>query len=209
MIGAATLEGALGYAPIGHALDTVPAWAKAVTTLDAIHLTQLGARAGLVNQFTGIEKAVANRLYRQIHGRPSPPGQTPFTDHWFLKNDRRMLHAAVVWRLHRDIARRDGSPARRLIDLYEAYRLSVSGPFLDIMHAAFVPSLVDMGLWREDRCAGCSLSYIRPVEDDGTLCPGCRLCQRYRCLTCGHRADGMRKGRRRNHCVSCGQVRIR
>lgn len=209
MIGAATLGGTIGCARIGHALDNVPAYAKAVTTLDAIQLTQLGARAGLVNQFTGIEKAVANRLYRQIHGRPSPPGQTPFTDDWFLKNDRRMLHAAIVWRLHGDIARRDGSAARRLIGLYEVYRLSVSAPFLDIVHAAFVPSLVDMGLWREDRCASCSLSYIRPIEDEGTLCPGCRLYQRYRCLICDHRAEGMRKGRRRSCCLRCGRARIR
>jgi DNA-directed RNA polymerase subunit RPC12/RpoP len=180
-----------------------------MTTLDAIHLTQLGAQAGLVSQFTGIEKAVANRLHRQIHGRPSPPGQTPFTDHWFLKNDRRMLHAAVVWRLHRDIARRDGSPARRLIDLYKVYRLSVYAPFIDIVHAAFVPNLVDMGLWCEDRCGLCSLSHILPIEDHGKLCPGCRLYQRYRCPACGQPAEGMRKGRRHLRCSHCGRARIR
>ncbi len=47
---------------------------------EAIRLTQLGARAGLVAQLTGLEKAVATRLYRQLHGRSSPPGQLPFTD---------------------------------------------------------------------------------------------------------------------------------
>jgi hypothetical protein len=34
------------------------------TVQEAIRLTQLGARAGLVSQLTGLEKAVANRLYR-------------------------------------------------------------------------------------------------------------------------------------------------
>jgi hypothetical protein len=51
---------------------------------EAIRLTRLGARAGLVSRLTGLEKAVANRLYRQLHGRPSPPGQLPFSDSWYL-----------------------------------------------------------------------------------------------------------------------------
>ena len=72
--------------------------------LEAIRLTQLGARAGLVAQLTGLEKAVANRLYRQLHGRPSPPGQLPFTDSWYLKQDRRMLQATLVWHLSQRFA---------------------------------------------------------------------------------------------------------
>jgi hypothetical protein len=56
----------------------------------AIRLTRLGARAGLVSQLTGLEKTVANRLYRQLHGRPSPSGQQPFSGTWYLKQDRRM-----------------------------------------------------------------------------------------------------------------------
>lgn len=209
MIGTATPERTLGSARMGESLDCIPACAHALAILDATRLTQLGARAGLVSQFTGIEKAVANRLHRQIHGRPSPPGQAPFTDDWYVKNDQRMLHAAVVWRLHGDIIHRDASAARRLIDLYEGYRLSVSAPLIDIVHAAFVPSLLNMGIWREDQCDLCALSYIRPIADDGTLCPGCRLYQRYRCPACGRRAEGMRKGRRRDHCPCCGRARIR
>ncbi len=208
MTGGAILGSPADFAYAGYSLDAIPAWTQAASTLDAIRLTQLGARAGLVTQFTGIDKALANRLYRQIHGRPSPPGQTPFTDHWFLKSDRRMLHAAVIWQLHGTIGRCTNSAAQRLIRLYEVYRLSVSEPLLDFAHAAFVPSLIDMGLWHEDQCVRCAAHYILPIEDRDTLCPGCRLHQRFRCPACGHRAEGLRKGRRPNRCRHCGQERV-
>ena len=54
---------------------------------EAVHLIQLGARAGLVCQLTHLEKAAVNRLYRELHGVPSPQGQTPFTDTWYREND--------------------------------------------------------------------------------------------------------------------------
>ena len=76
----------------------LPAWITAASTLDAIRLIELGARAGMVCLLTGIDKTNANRLYRQIHQHPSPPGQAPFTDSWYLKSDYRMLHACG-WRI--------------------------------------------------------------------------------------------------------------
>lgn len=187
-------------------LTGIPTWTNALVSLDAIRLIQLGARAGLVSNVTGIEKTVANRLYRQIHGRPSPPGLTPFTDTWFLKNDRRRLQANLVWRLHKEIRGNGNSAASQLTDLFEIYRLSTSDTLLDIMHVAFVPKLVEMKLWRESRCDSCAVSYIAPVEDRGTLCPACRLYQRFRCATCGARAQGMRRGRRRSACSHCGKL---
>jgi hypothetical protein len=89
---------------------------------EAIRLTRLGSRAGLVSQLTGLEKTVANRLYRQLHGRPSPPGQLPFSDAWYLRQDRRMAQATLVWQLSRRLARAEATPAQRLIDVYETYR---------------------------------------------------------------------------------------
>jgi hypothetical protein len=79
---------------------------------EAIRLTQLGARAGLVSQLTRLEKAVANRLYRQLHGRPSPPGQLPFSDSWYLKQNRRMAQATLVWQLSQRLVQSQTTPAR-------------------------------------------------------------------------------------------------
>ncbi len=56
--------------------------AQTTRALEAIALIRLGARAGLICQLTGLEKTVAKRLYRQLHGRPSPAGLLPFTDTW-------------------------------------------------------------------------------------------------------------------------------
>ena len=112
------------------------------TLQEAICLTRHGARPGLVSQLTGLEKTVANRLYRQLHGRPSPPGQLPFSDAWYLKQHRRMLHATLVWQLSQRFAQSRATPARRLIDVYECYLWLVAEPLLDIMRVAFVPHLV-------------------------------------------------------------------
>ena len=102
---------------------------------EAIRLTQLGARAGLVARLTGLEKTVANRLYRQLHGRPSPPGQLPFTDSWYLRQNRRMAQATLVWQLSQRFAQSRTTPAQRLIDVYECCRWLEPKPLLDIAAA--------------------------------------------------------------------------
>ncbi len=178
-----------------------------MASLDAIRLVQLGARAGLVSQLTGIDKTTANRLYRQVHGRPSPPGQTPFTDTWFLKSDQRMLHAAIVWRCHQRLSDKEIGAGRRLIEVYEAYSFAVTETLLDITQVAFVPRLVEMGLWQERRCSHCATTYPGPIEEPGNLCPGCRLYQRFRCLGCNAAAEGLRRGRRHKACPHCGAPR--
>ena len=122
---------------------------------EAVRLTQLGARAGLVSQLTGLEKTVANRLYRQLHGRPSPPGQLPYSDAWYLKQDRRMAQATVVWQLSRRFAQSRATSARRLIDVYECYRWLEPEPLLDIMRVAFLPHLVAVQEWHAQACSQC------------------------------------------------------
>ena len=176
---------------------------------EAIRLTQLGARAGLVSRLTGLEKAVANRLYRQLHGRPSPPGQLPFTDSWYLKQDRRMLQATVVWQLSRRFALADRTPARRLIDVYECYRWMVPQPLLDITRVAFVPHLVAMQDWQAQTCALCGIRYLIPAGSPTTTCWGCRLYLRHRCRQCGAPMTVRPTGRHREVCTACQRARHR
>ena len=147
---------------------------------DAIRLTELGARAVLVSRLTGIDKAAATRLYQHVHGRPSPPGQLPFTDTWYRERARRMLHASIVWRLYVELAQRSKRAAAALIDTYECYRASVVSPLLDITRAAFVPRLVAMNVWQDRRCDCCTASYLSPLDTCESRCPGCRLYQRIR-----------------------------
>jgi len=84
-------------------LDSIEVVAQTRNTLEAVHLVQLGARASLVCQLTGLTKKVVSRLYPLLTGMPSPPGQVPFTDTWYLKSNRRMLHANVVWCLYQHL----------------------------------------------------------------------------------------------------------
>ncbi|MEJ1400970.1 MAG: FlhC family transcriptional regulator [Candidatus Sedimenticola sp. (ex Thyasira tokunagai)] len=172
--------------------------------LEAVHLMQLGARAGLVCQLTGLKKATANRLYRQLHGVPSPPGQVPFTDAWYRINDKRMLHTNVVWRLHQRLSQTERSKGRILIDLFETYTQLVTKPLLNLTRTAFVPQLMAMDTWHERRCESCKMHYATPIESNSTFCPGCLLYHRYRCYRCGTALSPKREGRRLANCGHCG-----
>ena len=173
----------LSYCPAGDGERIVDLHAGAVTVFEAIQLVQLGARVSLVCELTGLEKAVLKRLYRQLHGRPSPSGQTPFTDTWYLENHSRLLQAAVVWRLFRHYNKTGRSTARVLIDVYESYMHLVEKPLLDVTRAAFVPRLITMKLWHECHCKLCGEDYVTPVSDIDDQCPGCKLYER------SHRRD--------------------
>ena len=176
---------------------------------EAIRLTRLGARAGLVSRLTGLEKAVANRLYRQLQGRPSPPGQLPFTDSWYLKQDRRMLQAPVVWQLSQRFALTDRTPAWRLIQVYECYRWLVPQPLLDITRVAFVPHLVAMQDWQAQTCTLCGTRYLVPTGSPSTTCWGCRRYLRHRCRQCGGALTVRPQGRHREVCTACQRARHR
>ena len=176
---------------------------------EAIRLTQLGARAGLVSRLTGLEKAVANRLYRQLHGRSSPPGQLPFTDSWYLKQDRRMLQATVVWQLSQRFALTDRTPAWRLIQVYECYRWLVPQPLVDITRVAFVPHLVAMQDWQAQTCTLCGIPYLVPTGSPSTTCWGCRRYLRHRCRQCGASLTVRPQGRHREVCTACQRARHR
>lgn len=176
---------------------------QAARMYEAVELIQLGGRAGLVSHITGIEKKTVKRLCLQLRGTPSPPGQMPFSDAWFLGNDLRMLHATVVWRLHRRLTRTGRGKARILIDVYMSYLNLVREPLLDLMHAAFVPRLVDMNIWEERACQYCRGAYLVPIVSNDNECPGCRLYHRHRCRICGDRIYAQRRGRRRHTCERC------
>ena len=176
---------------------------------EAIRLTRLGARAGLVSQLTGLEKTVANRLYRQLHGRPSPPGQLPFSDAWYLRQDRRMAQATLVWQLSRRLARAEATPAQRLIDVYETYRWLEARPLLDIMRVAFVPHLVAAQDWQAQACGQCGIEYVVPRGSLGNTCWGCRLYLRHRCRQCGAPLTVRPTGRHREVCSACQRARHR
>lgn len=176
----------------------------ATKLMEAAQLIRLGARAGLALRLTGLEKKLVKRLYRQIIGHPSPPGQVPFTDTWYRDDDRRMLEAALVWHLHRRLQRTECSPARLLIDVFETYRHLVPAPLLDITRAFFVLELVTTKTWAKCRCEFCGMTYVDPVPRTSSACPGCRLYFRHRCHQCGSRLVPKSKGRRRSTCSHCG-----
>jgi len=170
---------------------------------ESVHLIRLGARAGLVSQLTHLEKKTVRRLYRQLCGKPSPPGQMPFTDSWYRANDLRMLHATLIWHVHQRLAPTKRGAARAVIDLFEAYCQLAREPLLDLTKTAFVPHLVSMGTWHERKCEFCEMNYVTPVDSNSIACPGCRLYHRHRCPDCGAPLVPQSRGRRRTTCGHC------
>lgn len=176
---------------------------QAEKVIEAARLIELGARAGLVHQLTGLEKAKVNRLYSQIMGRPSPSGQTPFSDAWYLKDRRRLLDVAVVWGLYRQLAQAGRNTVRVLIEVYEAYLAIVNDPLLNLTRTYLVPQLVRMGIWQERHCRHCQTPYLAPVDSLDSTCPGCELYYRYRCRRCGTALKVNAKGRYLKTCPDC------
>ena len=176
---------------------------QARCTLEAVHLVQLGARAGLVCQLTGLTKKVVSGLYPLLTGMPSPPGQVPFTDTWYLKNNDRMLHANLVWHLFQRLETTDRGAANILIHVYEAYLVIVDAPLLTLTRAFFVPRLVNINAWYEQTCDHCGMSYIGPLGNGGSICPGCTEYFNYRCRSCGAAIEYHTAGRRKAVCSAC------
>ena len=176
---------------------------QAEKVIEAARLIELGARAGLVQQLTGLEKAKVNRFYYQIMGRPSPSGQTPFSDAWYLKDRRRLLDVSVVWGLYQQLAQESQDTARVLIDVYEGYLAIVNEPLLNLTRTFLVPQLVRMGIWQERHCRHCQAPYLTPVESLDSTCPGCELYYRYRCHQCGTALKVNPKGRYSKTCPEC------
>ncbi len=180
---------------------------QATKSFHAIRLIQLGARASLVCQVTGLEKTVIHRLYRQLRGYPSPSGQLPFTDTWYRENDLRMLQATLIWNLYQRFLKTKRSHARTLIDVYESYAELVDQPLLDLSRTVFVPQMITMQLWHERVCRCCGTVFLESIVGRRWTCPGCRLYHRYRCVQCGTRLEFKPTGRRRKLCHHCRDTR--
>ncbi|MBV2137108.1 MAG: hypothetical protein KUF79_09895 [Candidatus Thiodiazotropha sp. (ex Ctena orbiculata)] len=179
---------------------------QARNAFDAVQLIQLGARAALVCQLTGLTKKVVSSLYPQLTGTQSPPGQVPFTDTWYLKSNRRMLHANVVWRLYQQLEEIGHSAARVLIHVYETYMQIMDAPLLTLTRAFFVPRLVTINAWYEQTCDHCGMSYIGPLDNEGSTCPACAEYFRYRCRSCGGAIEYRSAGRWKAICSGCSEL---
>ena len=180
--------------------------ARIQSELDAIRLIDLGARATLVCQLTGVDKKIVRRLYRQLTGASSAPGLTPFTDAWYIQDNRLMLHASVVWKLYRQTTAFVHSAARQLIAVYQAYVSLVKTPLLDITRVHFATRLVTTQSWQERVFPECRTNYLAPVERLELPCYGCILYFDQRCRHCQSILHNKGRGRPLKHCQSCGLI---
>jgi hypothetical protein len=176
---------------------------RAKNTLEAVQLVQLGARAALVCQLTGLTKKVVGRLYPSLTGRSSPPGQVPFTDTWYMRSNQRKLHANVVWHLYQHLGRNEHCTASELISVYQAYKQIVGTPLLTLTRAFFVPRLIAINAWYEQTCDHCTMSYIGALGNDGSTCPACAEYFKRRCRNCGAAIEYRRVGRWKKFCTQC------
>jgi len=175
----------------------------------AVRLIQGGAKTALVYQITNLPKKFVKRLYWQLTGHPSSGGMSPVTDAWFLKDERRMLQAAVAWQLHKQVAKPDLNEAQTLLDVYELYLFHVREPLLNLTRIVTLFQLLSIGIWRELLCPYCHCIFLAPSDDDKRdTCPGCKLYFRFRCRDCSAALPLKTSalGRPRSLCQHCSQT---
>ena len=183
--------------------DDIEVVSRAHRSLEAVHLIRLGARANLVCQLTGLAKNMVSALYPPLTGLPSPPGQVPFTDTWYLQRNIRVLHANVVWQLFQHFRGVDDAGPRLVIHVYQTYLQITEDPVLSLTRAYFVPRLISINDWCEQSCSHCGLRYIGPPDEGPPICPACVEYFRHRCRSCGAVIEKHTRGRRKARCTQC------
>ena len=176
---------------------------QARRALEAASLIRLGARATLVCQLTGLGKKTVSDLYLRLTGLPSPSGQVPFTDTWYLRCNLRMLHANEVWQLYQHFRSIDHSGPGLVINVYQTYLEITEEPILTLTRAYFVPRLISINAWYEQSCTRCGLRYIGPPGNDLSICPACVEYFKHRCQSCGAVIENRPLGRRKTRCKQC------
>jgi len=169
----------------------------------ALRLIALGARASLVCQLTTLPRATVKSWYQEIHSRSSPPGLTPFSDTWYVRTERHILHTNIIWKLEQSTQHLEEDRAWHLICVYEAYLCVTPSPLLNITRACFVSRLLAIKAWRPAQCRQCAASYIGPVADVQHFCPACQLDHMHRCSGCGAALKQKGIGRRIRTCGHC------
>lgn len=142
---------------------------------DAIDLAVLATRPMLIAELTGVNLTNAKRIFHEINGSPPPPGQFPFTDSWYLKRHRRMLHARILWRFYRQFRSAEQPPSKLWLSTYRSYQAHVADRLVDINRAYFIPRLITSGIWILQTCPACTREYPSPYEPAGSLCQACRV----------------------------------
>ncbi len=161
------------------------------------------------SQCSRLRKKTVSNLYSRLTGLPSPSGQVPFTDNWYLSNNLRMLHANVVWKLFRHFRGNGQSGPGLVIHVYQTYLQITEAPILTLTRAYFVPRLISINAWYEHSCAHCGLQYIGPLGNYPSMCPACVEYFKHRCQSCGTEIQSRPLGRRKTHCQQCHEKRYR
>lgn len=154
----------------------------------AMDLAQFGARAIIITELTGLNLTTSKRIYREVNGKPPPPGQLPFTDSWYIRFQRRMLHALLVWQYYKRFLGENQGASKLWLSTYRSYFAHVTEPLVDINRAYFIPRLLHAGIWVEQACPLCAGGYPSPYDPVGSLCPACRF-------VCRPTTDPSRKSR--------------
>ena len=187
--------------------DDIEVVSQARRSLEAVHLIRLGARATLVCQLTGLGKKTVSALYPRLTGLPSPSGQVPFTDTWYVKSNLRMLHANVVWQLYQHFGSSDHTRPGLVIHVYQTYLQITEEPILTLTRAYFVPRLISINAWYEQSCTHCGMRYIGPPGNNLSICPSCVEYFKHRCQSCGGIIENHPVGRRKTRCTQCHEQR--
>jgi hypothetical protein len=144
----------------------------------ATTLCLMGARSVTIAGASGISDSDARELYKQIHGLPSPSGQTPHATDWYISSRVRQEESTALL-LAYNAARKKLPNGEAFIRAYKViYQLNAGNPCLDPERAYYLIKMTS------DFSA---FSHSKAVKSGPLAIMRCRVCGRQLLAASHHR----------------------
>lgn len=171
-------------------------------------LAKLGARTKVLRYTTQFPIQTIRKIIRDATGLGPITGPYGDPQRWFSELPDRLVHGKLFLHLH--TLRKEKMLALRLLKAYRLYLEVVPSPILDINMAFGIIFLKEHGLLHQNKCAECDSHFVTIKSNTG-YCQACTQFHLYHCRTCNAPLphNGSNKGRKREYCDSCNQLRAK
>jgi len=193
---------------------------KAREQLSAARLANLGARTGVVYQWTKLLTMDNIRsIIRKVTGATPASGMMPHSVEWFRGFKDRLIHGKLFMGIYENILKQGGDviPIEQFEKAFNLYAIMSREPLLSINIADNLVKLTHKSKQIGLRiCKQCQNNYLELVNERTTLCQACQWNEEFYCRTrvCRkplprHTLELNRRGKKRQYCDECNLQRAR
>lgn len=165
-------------------------------------LAEYGASPNLIDKLTTIGRRDANRLcdYFFTSTDEKPITRRGKTEDWLLKHLDRQINAQHLIKLY-EFINRQKPRIERIVEVYEAYLMSMPSPNLTVDEVANIIELFENNGFMQRFCSSCGEMFHTPIDEPE--CPYCRSVEGVLCEHCGEPFTIVKtynRGRKRRLC---------